>query len=346
MGAGLWPVSQKDETRACGLRDKGGMFTRIPANPLTLAAACAVLSVTFFSFNDMAIKFLSGGYALHEVVLIRSLIGLGFVLAFIIPFSGGRAALRTRRLPLHLLRGLLVVASNMFFFLGLAAMPLAEAVAIFFVCPVLVTLFSVIFLRETVGRHRWMAAFLGLAGVIVMMRPGTESFTPASLLPLGSAVAYAGMHMLTRTIGRTEGPGTLAFYIQLTFVLVSLSMGLFVGDGHLAEGAGPSLSFLFREWIWPAPGDYLILFGIGIASAVGGYFISVAYRAAPAAFVAPFEYFSLVLSVFWGLVVFDEWPDLLSFVGITMILSSGLYTLWREKVAAPVPVAEAPQMRR
>ena len=257
------------------------MFTRIPANPLTLAAACAVLSVTFFSFNDMAIKFLSGGYALHEVVLIRSLIGLGFVLAFIIPFSGGWAALRTRRLPMHLLRGLLVVASNMFFFLGLAAMPLAEAVAIFFVCPVLVTLFSVIFLRETVGRHRWMAAFLGLAGVIVMMRPGTESFTPASLLPLGSAVAYAGMHMLTRTIGRTEGPGTLAFYIQLTFVLVSLSMGLFVGDGHLAEGAGPvmlrvaggrrPLTFLVdgaplapaaarRElgWLPPGPGFYRI----------------------------------------------------------------------------------------
>lgn len=322
------------------------MSARPFQNTAFLAAGAAALSVTFFSFNDMAIKFLSGGYALHEVVLIRSVVALLFVLGVVAPLSGGLRIMHTQRLPLHLLRGLFVVVSNMLFFLGLAALPLADAVALFFICPVVVTVFSVIFLRETVGRHRWGATLLGLCGVIVMMRPGTDSFQVASLLPLGSAVAYAGMHMLTRKIGQTEGAATLSFYIQLTFVLVSLAMGLAVGGGQLAEGAGPSLSFLFRAWVWPDPGDYVLLVAIGLASSIGGYFIGVAYRMADAAFVAPFEYLSLVLAVVWGLTIFGEWPDLASFVGIAMILTSGLYTIWREARVAPVPVAEAPQLRR
>jgi drug/metabolite transporter (DMT)-like permease len=116
-----------------------------------VGATSAIIAVMCFSINDVAIKFLSGNYALHQVVLFRSVIGLFFLLIFILPFSGGWRGLSTNRLGIHFLRGCCVVFANMSFFLGLAALPLAEGVAIFFISPMVITIFSVIFLKETVG---------------------------------------------------------------------------------------------------------------------------------------------------------------------------------------------------
>lgn len=314
-------------------------------SPLMLGALTATVAVLFFSINDVAIKFLSGGYALHQVVLFRSLIGLCFLAAIIAPFAGGFRVLHTKRLGMHMLRGLCVVFANMTFFLGLAAMPLAEAVAIFFVSPLVITVFSVVFLGETVGPRRWVAVTVGLLGVIVMLRPGTQAFQLASLLPLAAAFGYAALHMLTRKIGTTETAATMSFYIQLMFVLVCLVMGLFFGGGQFADQSDPSLAFLFRAWVWPDPADYAVLVLIGASSAIGGFCISQAYRASEAALVAPFEYLAMPLSILWGIMVFGEWPDFISYCGIALILGSGLYMIWREwRVGAQL--VNSPKARR
>lgn len=294
--------------------------------------ASAIGASLFFSFNDMAIKFISDDYALHQVVLIRSLIGMLVLLAVIVPLDGGLKVLRTKRLGLHLVRGLCVVMANMSFFLALAAMPLADAVAIFFVAPLLVTVFSVIFLAEYVGPQRWMAVAVGLVGVLIMMRPGSSSFQFAALLPLLAAVFYAGLHILTRKIGGTERASTMTFYIMITFIFVSTAMGLVAGDGRYAGSSDASLEFLFRAWVWPAPEDYLIFVGLGIASSFGGFLISQAYRLCEAGLASPFEYTALVLAIFWGFVVFGEWPDAMDWVGVTLIIGSGMFMLWRESV--------------
>jgi len=194
------------------------MLQKFSENSFIMGAASSIIAVICFSINDVAIKFLSGNYALHQVVLFRSIIGLFFLLFFILPFSGGWKALSTKRLGIHLLRGCCVVFANMSFFLGLAALPLAEGVAIFFISPMVITIFSVIFLKETVGSRRWLAIILGLIGVIIMVRPGTEAFQFAAILPLMAAVGYATLHMLTRYIGRTESAATMSFYIQITFM--------------------------------------------------------------------------------------------------------------------------------
>ncbi|MBT8410487.1 MAG: DMT family transporter [Octadecabacter sp.] len=295
-----------------------------------LGALTATIAVVFFSINDVAIKFLSDGYALHQVVLFRSLIGLSFLMAFVAPFAGGMRVLHTKRLAMHMVRGACVVFANMTFFLGLAAMPLAEAVAIFFISPLVITVFSVVFLGEQVGPRRWVAVGVGLVGVVVVLRPGTQAFQLASMLPLAAAFGYAALHMLTRKIGTTESAATMSIYIQLMFVLVSLTMGLLFGTGQFAAQSDPSLAFLFRAWIWPAPSDYAILITLGAASAIGGFCISQAYRSSEAALVAPFEYLAMPLSILWGILVFGEWPDLMSYLGITLILGSGLYMIWRE----------------
>jgi drug/metabolite transporter (DMT)-like permease len=286
-----------------------------------------------FSVNDVSIKFLSGDYALHEVVLIRSAIGLLVMVCCVLPFQGGFPALRTRRLGTHLLRAACVVASNLFYFLGLAAMPLADAVAVFFVAPLLITALSVPLLKEKVGPRRWVAVGIGLAGVIVMLRPGPGTFHAAALLPLASAFCYACMHMLTRRMGIGEKAVTMAFYVQLSFIAICLVMGLMVGDGHLSQQSDPSLAFLFRGWTWPHPGDWPIFLASGTASALGGLLIAQAYRLCEAGLVAPFEYVSMPMAIFWGATVFGDWPDRTAWIGITLICGGGLYMLWREATA-------------
>lgn len=304
--------------------------------PARLGATCAAIAVVFFSMNDVAIKFLSGGYALHQVVLIRSVIGLLIIVFVIAPLTSGWAVARTRKLKMHMLRGLCVVLANMTFFLGLAAMPFADAVAIFFISPLVITLFSVLFLGEVVGPRRWAAIAVGFIGVLVMMRPGTQAFQVASLLPLVAAFCYAGIHIITRRIGGTESAATMAFYIQIMFIIVSVLFGLVVGDGRFGDLSDPSLAFLLRAWRWPVPSDYPIFLVIGVGIAVAGYLISQAYRVAEASYVAPFEYLALPMSVIWGMTVFDEFPDGWDYFGMVLILGAGLFTVWREAQVKPV----------
>ena len=302
----------------------------------------AVGAAVCFSINDTAIKFLSGDYALHQIVLIRAAIGMAILLAVIFPMQGGTKNFKTRRLPMHVLRALFVVAANFFFFLGLAAMPLADAAAIFFVSPLFVTVLSVVILGEHVGPRRWMAVGVGLLGVIIVMRPGTASFQLASLLPVAAALGYALLHITTRWIGPTESPATMTFYIQLVFIVVTAVIGLALGDGRFAGQDDPSLEFLLRAWIWPDPADTFLFLLIGAASTGGGYLISQAYRLCEAGLAAPFEYVALPLAIFWGVVVFGDWPDLISWLGTSLIMLGGLYMFWREAMSSGGSLANQP----
>ena len=313
-------------------------------SPSMIGGLSAAFAIIFFSINDVLIKFLSGGYALHEVVLIRSVLGLMIIVAVIAPLTDGWTIAKTQRLPMHLLRGFCVVMANMMFFLGLAAMPLADAVAIFFVSPLMITLFSILFLGETVGPRRWAAIFIGLFGVLLIVRPGTSAFQVASLLPVVAAIAYALIHIIARKIGGTESAATMAFYIQITFIVVCLLIGLAIGDGRYGDQSHPSLEFLFKAWSWPVLSDWPYFAFLGVGVAIGGYFISHAYRIAEAAFVAPFEYLAMPLAVLWGYLVFDELPDLLTWVGIALIVGSGLFTVFREHKAGAAHAS--PKTRR
>lgn len=293
-------------------------------------APFAAAAMVFFTMNDAAIKALSGAYPLHEIVLIRSLLALVIVVVLSLTLGGGLGALKTSRPVISLLRGAFMVAANMLFFLGLAAMPLAEASAVFFVSPLVITAFSVIFLRERVGPRRWIAVLVGLAGVLVIIRPGSEAFQPAALLPMAAAVCYAGLQMLTRVIGRTDATLSMIFWIQLVFIFVAIAIGLTVGDGRFAEQESPSLAFFFRGWVWPGPAHYLRLASLGLILVAAAWLISRAYTVSEAALVAPFEYIAVPLAVFWGYVVFDEWPDTSAWTGITLIIGAGLFLMWRE----------------
>ncbi|MBV7394466.1 DMT family transporter [Mameliella sediminis] len=299
------------------------------------------IGIFAISLNDMLIKLLSGGYPLHQMVFTRSAIGLVFTFGFVFA-EGGLGLLKTSTPWLHLLRGLLVVLSNMTYFCALAVLPLGQATAMFFVAPLMITLLSIPILGEKVGPLRIGAVVVGLIGVIVMQEPWKADLSVSRLvlsLPVIAAAFYALMQVLTRRLGMTTRASALAVYIQGTFLIVSSVFFLVAGDGRFAEGVeNESLIFLLRAWSWPAPNDWLIFLGLGLCSGVVGYCLSAAYRLADAATIAPFEYIGLPLAILWGWMIFGEWPVPATWAGCVLIIGAGIFVFLREQAKAqPAP---------
>ncbi len=304
-------------------------------NP-ALGIALVVLGIIVISINDMLIKLLSGGYPLHQMVFVRSLIGICFTLV-LVQIEGGWRILRTDQPGLHLLRAFTLVLANLLFFSALAALSLAEATAIFFVGPLLITLLGIPVLGERVGPLRLGAVVVGFAGVIIMTRPwqGSDARDVSLLiylLPAVAALAYATTQVLTRKLGTTSKASALAVYLQALFLIVSMGFWLVAGDGRYAEGLeSESLVFLLRAWIWPEGRDIYLFLLLGFNAGIIGYVLAQAYRQADAATIAPFEYLGLPLAVFWGWMMWDELPDMVAAIGIFLILGSGLFVFLRER---------------
>ena len=311
-------------------------MTEAASNRSALGIAFICAGMFSISINDMLTKQLSGGYPLHEIVFARSMIGVLFSFV-IVQYEGGFSILKTDRPWLHAFRGLLVVISNFSYFVALAVMPLADATALFFAAPLFITVLSIPILGERVGPLRMSAVAIGFGGVILMQRPweGSETLEVDRLillLPVLAAVTYALLQLMTRKLGATSAASAMAVYIQATFILVSLLFYLVAGDGRYAGVSdNASVQFLLRPWIWPEAGDWPYFIGLGLNSAVIGYCLSAAYKAADAATIAPFEYIGLPLAVFWGWLIWADLPDWEVWVGMALIAGSGIFVFLREK---------------
>lgn len=312
------------------------MTTQIKPNNPALGIGLILIGIVAISLNDMLIKFLSGGYPLHQMVFTRSAIGILFSL-MIVQMEGGWGILRTRTPYLHILRGVLIVIANLSFFAALASLPLADTTAIFFVAPLAITLLSIPMLGEHVGPLRIGAVIVGFIGVIIMIQPwaGAEARDAPFyiyLLPVIAALTYALNQVMTRMLGVTTKASAMAVYVQGTFITISLMFWAVAGDGRFAEGLeNESLIFLLRAWVWPEGNDRWLFLGLGLNSAVIGYTLAQAYRMADAATVAPFEYLGLPLAIFWGWTIWGELPKPIVSLGIAMILGSALFVFLRER---------------
>lgn len=325
-------------------------MTTVAENKSGLAILFILFGVLAISVNDMLIKQLSGQYPLHELVFLRSVLGLAFSV-FLVQMEGGWRILKTRQPVLHAIRGLLIVAANMSYFAALAALPLADATALFFAAPLLITLLSIPILGEKVGILRMTAVLVGFCGVILMQRPwaGADTLEASRLvllLPVFAALMYALNQLMTRKLGVSSKASALSVYIHMSFIVVSLGFYLVAGDGRFAAGTeNASVEFLLRAWIWPVGIDWWFILGMGANAAIIGYCLSQAYRIADAATVAPFEYVGLPLAVFWGWLIFAQLPVWEVWAGIALILGSGLFVFLREQQKARV-VARGPIKRR
>jgi drug/metabolite transporter (DMT)-like permease len=279
--------------------------------------------------SDSIIKWLSPDMALHQITLLRSCFAL-MVVMVIVQLEGGLVTLRTDRPVLHLLRGSMLVLANMFFFIGLAAMPLAETVVLFYTAPLFICMLSQPVLGERVGLRRWLVILVGMIGAVIMLRPGSDLFQSVSLLPIMAAFCYAAMTMMTRKLGIRESAGALTFYIQIAFILISSLVGLVVADGDLDIYDNTSLTFLLRGWYWPSLVQWQLLLLCGSIVACGGYLMSQAYRLGEAPAVAPFEYASLPFALAVGYYLWGDWPDWPAFVGTGLIISCGMLVAYLE----------------
>ncbi len=323
--------------------------TPIPLSTPTRAIVLILITMVAFSINDSLIKLLSGGYPLHQIVFVRSIIGLVFTMV-LLSAEGGVRLLRTDQPMLHLFRALLIVMANMTFFSALAVLPLGAATALFFVAPLFITLLAVPVLGERVGVHRLAALVVGFAGVGVMMVPSTdwgEAPRAALFLPVAAAACYAGMQVMTRKLGARSAASAMAFYIQGAFIGVSILFWVTVGDGRLAEQVeNESLVFLLRAWIWPAPDDIWKFAVLGVISGFIGYGLSQAYRLGQAATIASYEYAALPAAIFMGWLVFGERPSSAMVVGTALIAGSGLYVFARERRRSEAALTPERPIRR
>lgn len=158
-------------------------------------------------------------------------------------------------------------------------------------------------------------------------------------------IAYACTQILTRKIGLADKASTTAMYVQVSFFLLATLFGLIAGDGNFSGADHPSVEFLLRAWRWPGADDALLMAACGVLVAAGGYLLSQAYRVAAASAIAPYEYSALALAVFWGIVIWGDWPDMGTAIGIVLIVGSGLLIFYREKIRKAPNAAKRPMPR-
>jgi len=288
-----------------------------------------------FSGQDWIIKLLSGDYPVHQAIAIRGVVAVLILLAYI-ALNGKIESLRSKRMGLLIVRGLVLMMAYTTYYLAFPSMPLANIVALWFTVPLFVTALAGPFLGEKVGVRRWTAAIVGFAGVLIIVRPFADSFSLASLLPIASALTYSISALMARRMGETESAPVMSFYQNLVYLLVALVMAVIFGGGAYEGTSNPSLEFLVRGWVTPSWIDLALLAACGVIASIATVLLTQAYRMAEANFVACFEYSAIIWATLGGYLFWREVPDVYFFIGAALIVAAGLYVLFRTQPATPL----------
>jgi len=281
---------------------------------IVCASAC-------FSCVDVTVKQLSQRYPVPLLVWARWGVQLLLTLAVLGPKLRWKLV-RTDRLPLQLVRGAVLVGSGTCFFTALKYLPIAEATALNYTSPMLVTLMAGFFLGERLTRARWAFVCSGFIGMLVIVRPGTEVLNPAALFALGAAGLYATFQILTRKLAGED-------------LMVLLFYPCLVGTALLSMVVP---FFHFNAW-YPIA-DIVMFVGIGIMGFIGHLLFIRAFQVASASAIAPFTYMQLIWSTLAGWAVFDSFPDGWTLTGIVVIAGSGVVLTWYERWSANIPQSD------
>ena len=293
-----------------------------------------------FSLQDVVIKLMSGGgYPLSEVLTVRGLIAC-VPLAFLLHFGGGGlTALFSPRWKILTFRAFLLLLSYTTYYLAIANMPLAVAVALFFAAPLFIVLLSGPMLGEKVRPAQFAAVLVGFLGVLVicfgpsLVGNGTGTvdslLSTATLLALASPLFYGIAAVMARQLADSESGAVMSSYQNLVFLAGALVTALLTNmGGDLSAGiADRSLQFLLRPWIMPNTVDFLMIASTGLIGACGSFLLTQAYRLAEANIVTPFEYVSILFGTLFGWWIWNEVPTPSTIAGIVLIIGAGLYVL-------------------
>ncbi len=294
-----------------------------PASPLSAAVepartdstrGIAFMALGFFIFAavDTQAKFLTATLHPIQIVWTRQL-GL-FLGVLVLLAVRGLPVLKTRSPLLQMSRGFLAVGSASLFIIGISFVPLADATAITFVAPLIVTVLGALVLREPVGPRRWAAVAIGFIGMLIVVRPGMGVIDPAALFILLAATCFALRQILSRVLSGEDSIETTVAYTALAgSFAITLPLPFF--------------------WHWPgSTQEIVLLVSIALMTAVGELMVIKALMVAQAVVVAPVQYMMILWATMYGYLVFDQLPDLWTWVGTAIIVASGIYTLQRERM--------------
>ena len=277
-------------------------------------AALMTFAMLGFAIEDMCIKLMSGVLPTWQIVLFLSLGGASIFAALLLRQGTPLFVREMLAWPIHL-RNLAEIAASLGFVTALSLSPISTASAILQSAPLLVTMGAALFLGEQVGWRRWSAVVIGFSGVLLILRPGTEAFEPASLFAVISVISLALRDIATRKVPRGVTSLQISFLAFLVLAPTSLILAL-----------------VTRAPFIPPPPDTWALIATAVVLGVTGYYtIVAAMRIGDVGFVTPFRYFRLLFALVIGALVFGERPDLPMLAGAALIIGSGLFTFWRER---------------
>lgn len=292
--------------------------------------ACMMGGMMLFAGQDGLMKLLLGTLPLWNLITVRSVTAL-LILVPLILYLGGSHRLTTPFWRLHLLRAFLFALGFTLFYTAFPFMTLASVTTIFFAGPLILSLLAVIFLGEKISIYRIVALIVGFSGIITIMGPGSDSFQWVSVLPLACAATYAVSQIIMRRIGEQESSLTMGLYT------LCFSAFFFVGAGWTLNTVF-SLPDTFSHLRWDWSGFDLDnagwLIALGIIGMFGFILICRAYQVADATLMAPFEYSYIPIATLVGYFAWGEVPKSNTFIGMALIISSGVFIGYREIIAA------------
>ena len=264
-----------------------------------------------FSLLDLQAKYLAQSQPVMQIAWARYFGHFVLMMVFLWP-RHGRTLLRTGRPVLQIVRSLLLLLCTVLFFLALKFLPLADAVAVSFVSPVIATALSVPFLRENVGMHRWTAVAVGLIGALIIVRPGLGVMHWAVFLALGTAFFFAVFQLTTRMLSTTDDALVTLYYSALIGAVI--------------------LSVIVPFYWAPTPGlrETVMLAGLGLFAGFGHYLLIKSFEYAPLSVLAPLNYSSLLWGALLGYLVFRDFPDAFTLLGAGVLIATGIYIVYRE----------------
>ncbi|RQH04839.1 DMT family transporter [Bradyrhizobium sp. RP6] len=271
--------------------------------------ALMVLSIFMFSFGDAMGKFLVGTYSVGQLLFLRACAALLLLLPMI--WTQRHQFLHLERPGLQLIRVVLSTLEVAAFFLATVYLPLADVITYYLAGPIFVTAMSAIFLGEKVGWRRWTAILIGFCGVLIALRPSSQTVSLPALIALGGSLSFATLMLITRSLRKTPD--------------IVMASSQFVGTFSL----GAVLSAF--NWVPPTPGSLVIFAAAGLISVTALFCVNRSLKLAPASVVVPYQYSMIVWAVIFGFVVFGDVPSIATLVGAAIIIGAGFYIYLRER---------------
>jgi len=271
-----------------------------------------LLAWVMLPIMDGFAKYLSSDLPVLQITWARYFFTVAFTLPIMF-FFFRKNLVWTDKPKLQLIRGLILLTANVCFFYSISIISLAKALTLAFIAPLIVTAFSPIFLGEKVGFRRWSAVIIGFIGSMVVIRPGFVEINLASLAALGTGVMYGFYLIITRKLSSSDNP-------LLTLLLTGVVGAIII-------------SFVMPfVWIKPTLNQWSMMAAIGIFACVGHLFIILSLKYADASKLAPFSYFEIVTNIIIGYYFFGDFPDKWTFLGLFIIILSGIYISRRENI--------------